>query len=135
MHFHEVGAVDAIGEVCGVALALESLGIDAIVCSPLPVGRGFVEGRARAAAAARARPTLELLRGAPLYGVDLDAELVTPTGAALVAALASEFGPVPRDDAERPATAPARATSSALPNVVRVIVGAAEGHGRAQASR
>ena len=55
VHFHEVGAVDAIGEVVGVALALESLGIDKVICSPLPVGRGFVDGRPRPPAAARAR--------------------------------------------------------------------------------
>src|SRR5919199_4081568 len=90
VHFHEVGAVDAIAEVCGVALALESLAIDRVVCSPLPVARGFVDaehGRLPLPAPA----TLELLRGAPIRGVELEAELVTPTGAALVAALADGY--------------------------------------------
>ena len=122
VHFHEVGAVDAIGEVCGVALALEDLRVDRVVCSPLPVGRGFVKA-AHGRLPLPAPATLALLEGAPLHGVDVEAELVTPTGAALVAALAAGYGPLPtmtletagygagtRDDAERP-------------NVVRAIVG------------
>ena len=69
MHFHEVGAVDAIGEVCGVALALEDLGIDAVTCSPLPIGRGLVDA-AHGRLPLPAPATLALLEGAPLYGVD-----------------------------------------------------------------
>ena len=87
MHFHEVGAVDAIGEVVGVALALESLGIDRVICSPLPVGRGFVDA-AHGRLPLPAPATLTLLEGAPIHGVDIAMELVTPTGAALVASLA-----------------------------------------------
>ena len=68
VHFHEVGAVDAIGEVCGVALALEDLHVDRVVCSPLPVGRGFVEA-AHGRLPLPASATLALLEGAPLYGV------------------------------------------------------------------
>jgi len=123
VHFHEVGAVDAIGEVCGVALALESLGVERVVCSPLPAGRGFVKA-AHGSLPLPAPATLKLLEGAPVYGVEIAAELVTPTGAALVAALAASYGPIPamtlactgygaggRDLAERP-------------NVVRAILGA-----------
>ena len=94
VHFHEVGAVDAIGEVCGVALALEALAIDRVVCSPLPAGRGRVDA-AHGRLPLPAPATLALLVGAPLYGVESDTELVTPTGAALVAALAEEYGPLP----------------------------------------
>jgi uncharacterized protein (TIGR00299 family) protein len=126
VHFHEVGAVDAIGEVCGVALALEDLGIDRVVCSPLPVGRGFV-----AAAHGRlplpAPATLALLEGAPLYGVEVEAELVTPTGAALVAALADGYGPFPRMALEAVGYGAGTRDLAALPNLVRAVVGTPDG--------
>ena len=95
VHFHEVGAIDAIGEIVGVALALESLHVDRVICSPLPMGRGFVKA-AHGNLPLPAPATLELLKGAPIHGVEVDLELVTPTGAALVAALAESYGPLPR---------------------------------------
>jgi uncharacterized protein (TIGR00299 family) protein len=124
VHFHEVGAVDAIGEVCGVALALESLGIDRIACSPLPAGRGLVEA-AHGRLPIPAPATLALLEGAPLYGVPLEAELVTPTGAALIAALAEEYGPLPSLTLERTGYGAGSRDMAELPNVVRAIVGTA----------
>ncbi len=122
VHFHEVGAVDAIGEVVGVALALESLGIDRVVCSPLPVGRGFVNA-AHGTLPLPAPATLALLEGAPLHGVDIDSELVTPTGAALVAALADGYGPLPKMTLEGTGYGAGSRDLQALPNLVRVIVG------------
>jgi hypothetical protein len=131
VHFHEVGGADAIGDICGIAVAVESLGIDEIVCSPLPLGRGFAK-TAHGTLPLPAPAVLELLRGAPLVGVDLDAELVTPTGAAVVAALASEFGPVPAMQLSALGYGAGARDLSELPNLVRVLVGeAAEGHGRA----
>ena len=124
VHFHEVGAVDAIGEVCGVALALEALGIERVVCSPLPVGRGFVEA-AHGRLPLPAPATLELLRGAPLVGVELGVELVTPTGAALVAALAEAFGPLPAMTLESVGYGAGTRELPDRPNVVRVLVGVA----------
>jgi uncharacterized protein (TIGR00299 family) protein len=122
VHFHEVGAIDAIGEIAGVALALESLAIDRVVCSPLPLGRGFVDA-AHGRLPLPAPATVELLRGAPVYGVEIELELVTPTGAALVAALADSFGPLPRVTLERAGYGAGTRDLQALPNVVRVIVG------------
>jgi pyridinium-3,5-bisthiocarboxylic acid mononucleotide nickel chelatase len=124
VHFHEVGAVDAIGEVCGVALALENLGIDRVACSPLPAGRGLVDA-AHGRLPLPAPATLALLEGAPVYGVPLEAELVTPTGAALVAALAEEFGPLPSLTLERTGYGAGSRDMPELPNVVRAIVGTA----------
>ena len=124
VHFHEVGAVDAIGEVCGVALALESLGIDRVACSPLPAGHGLV-GAAHGRLPVPAPATLALLEGAPLYGVALEAELVTPTGAALVSALADEYGPLPSMTLERTGYGAGARDLAELPNVVRAIVGVA----------
>ena len=124
VHFHEVGALDAIGDVCGAALALEDLGIEEVVCSPLPAPRGFVRavhGRLPLPAPA----TLELLRGAPLHGVDLQVELVTPTGAAIVAALARDYGPLPPLRLEQVGYGAGARDLEALPNLVRAVVGEA----------
>ena len=87
----------------------KSLDVERVICSPLPMGRGFVEA-AHGRLPLPAPATLELLKGAPIHGVEVELELVTPTGAALVAALAECFGPLPRMTLPAPATAPARAT-------------------------
>ncbi len=96
VHFHEVGALDALVDVVGTCAALEVLGIDEVRSSPLTVGRGTV----RAAHGILPNPSPAVTRvlaevGAPVHGVDSPVELTTPTGAALVAALATGFGPVP----------------------------------------
>ncbi len=94
VHFHEVGAVDAIVDIVCAAVGAEALGVDEWVCSPLNVGGGTVQcdhGRFPVPAPA----TVELLRGAPVYSSGIDAELVTPTGAAIVAALVHRFGAFP----------------------------------------
>src|SRR3954468_15885169 len=94
VHFHEVGAVDSIADIVGSAIGFDLLGIERIICSPVPTGRGFVEiahGRCSIPAPA----TGELLRNVPLVAIDCEGELTTPTGAAIVAALAEEFGVLP----------------------------------------
>ncbi len=94
VHFHEIGALDTIIDVVGVVIGLHLLGISRIVSSPLPLGRGFVQcdhGRLPLPAPA----VCELLRDVPTYGVDIQQELVTPTGAALAVTLADEFGVYP----------------------------------------
>jgi uncharacterized protein (TIGR00299 family) protein len=133
VRFHEVGAVDAIGEICGVALALDDLGIDTVNCSPLPVGGGLVD-TAHGRLPLPAPATLALLEGAPLYGVELAAELVTPTGAALVAAVASAYGPLPPMTLELVGYGAGTRDLAALPNVVRAIVGVPSGVGGSAAS-
>jgi uncharacterized protein (TIGR00299 family) protein len=124
VHFHEVGAIDAIADVCGVALALEDLGIEDVACSPLPAPRGFVRA-AHGRLPLPAPATLELLKGAPLHGVDLELELVTPTGAALVAALATEYGPLPAMTLQATGYGAGSRDLEERPNVVRAIVGVA----------
>jgi hypothetical protein len=94
VHFHEVGAVDAIVDVVGAAVGAEALGVDEWVCSALNVGGGTVEcahGRFPVPAPA----TVELLKGAPVYSSGIEAELVTPTGAAIVSVLAKRFASFP----------------------------------------
>ncbi|MBS4022283.1 MAG: nickel pincer cofactor biosynthesis protein LarC [Dethiobacter sp.] len=93
VHFHEVGAVDSIVDIVGIAAALESLGADAIHSSPLHVGTGFVQC-AHGLLPVPAPATLELLQGVPVYSRGIEAELLTPTGAAVLATLAA-FGPLP----------------------------------------
>jgi len=100
VHFHEVGAVDSIADIVGSAIGFDLLGVERIVCSPVPTGHGFVEiahGRCSIPAPA----TGELLRNVPLAALDVEGELTTPTGAAIVASLASEFGQLPSMTVDR----------------------------------
>jgi uncharacterized protein (TIGR00299 family) protein len=122
VHFHEVGSADALADVCGVALALEDLDVKRVTCSPLPAPRGFVD-TAHGRLPLPAPATVELLRGAPIYGVDLDVELVTPTGAALLTTLADEFGPLPPMLLEATGYGAGSREIASIPNVVRVLVG------------
>ena len=94
VHFHEVGAVDSIADIVGAAIGLDLIGADQIVCSHIPTGTGYIEiahGRCSVPAPA----TAELLQGVPLAESMVPFELTTPTGAAIVAACATSFGPVP----------------------------------------
>lgn len=122
VHFHEVGAIDAIGDVCGVALALESLGIQEIVVSPLPLARGIIDG-GHGRLPLPAPATLELLRGVPVHGVDEDVELVTPTGAAIVGALADGYGVLPPMRVEAIGYGAGTRDLQSRPNLVRILVG------------
>ncbi len=88
VHFHEVGAVDSIIDLVGAAVSLRLLGVQKLICSPLPLGRGLVQC-AHGSFPLPAPATLELLRGAPVLPDDCDKELVTPTGAAIAAELGS----------------------------------------------
>jgi pyridinium-3,5-bisthiocarboxylic acid mononucleotide nickel chelatase len=122
VHFHEVGAVDSIVDIVGVALGLEFLGVDEVISAPLPVGRGFVQcqhGRLPLPAPA----TLELLRGVPLYGVDLDVELITPTGAALVAVLVERFLSFPEMTVEAVGYGAGDRQLPDRPNLLRLVLG------------
>lgn len=96
VHFHEVGALDAIVDVVGTCAALEVLGVDEVRCSPITVGRGTVQ--AAHGTLPNPSPAVTLLLAevsAPVHGVDSPVELTTPTGAALMGALAEGFGPMP----------------------------------------
>jgi hypothetical protein len=94
IHFHEVGAADAIVDIVCAAVGAEALGVDEFICSPLNVGGGSVTC-AHGVILVPAPATLELLQGAPIYSGEIQKELVTPTGAAIVKVLASSFGPRP----------------------------------------
>jgi len=94
VHFHEVGAVDSIADIVGSAIGWDLLGADRIVCSPIPTGYGTIE-IAHGLTSVPAPATAELLKGVPLAPSDIEFELTTPTGAAIVTTLASEFSHLP----------------------------------------
>lgn len=94
IHFHEVGALDTIIDIVGVVAGLHHLGIRNVYCSPLPLGRGFVNC-AHGNLPLPVPAVCNLLKDIPVYGIDATQELVTPTGAALVATLAHHFGDIP----------------------------------------
>jgi pyridinium-3,5-bisthiocarboxylic acid mononucleotide nickel chelatase len=98
--FHEIGRTRSIVAVIGLAVALELLGVRTVIGSPVPVGAGVVE-TAHGLLAVPTPATLELLRDVPVQESSIPGELVTPTGAAIVAELASSFGPMPSMTVER----------------------------------
>jgi pyridinium-3,5-bisthiocarboxylic acid mononucleotide nickel chelatase len=124
VHFHETGAVDAIVDIVGAAVGAEALGVDAWYCSPLNVGGGTVKC-AHGEIPIPAPATLALLKDAPIYGSDVQAELVTPTGAAIVATLASRFVPLPPMKVEQIGYGAGTREFESRANVVRLTVGEA----------
>jgi uncharacterized protein (TIGR00299 family) protein len=132
VHFHEVGGVDAIVDVVGVCAALELLGIDQVRASPVATGTGMTR-TAHGALPNPAPAVVELLRGAPTYGRDVGVELTTPTGAAILAANASSYGPLPPMTVTASGFGAGERELDDLPNVTQVVVGvAADTNGRAQ---
>jgi len=122
VHFHEVGAVDAIVDIVCAAVGSEALGVEEWVCSPLNVGGGTVEcahGRFPVPAPA----VVELLKGAPIYSSDIQKELVTPTGAAIVSVLATSFGEVPPLRVSASGYGAGSRDLPGMPNVLRLMVG------------
>jgi uncharacterized protein (TIGR00299 family) protein len=122
VHFHEVGALDAIVDVVGVCAALEVLDIEEVVCSPVATGLGTVAA-AHGDLPVPAPATARLLLGVPVTGVDVPVELATPTGAALVRTLASSFGPVPAMTLTAIGHGAGGRDLDGRPNVVQVLVG------------
>ena len=122
VHFHETGGVDALVDIVGVCLGLEKLGIRQIQASALPQGRGLVRC-AHGVLPVPAPATLAILEGIPVYGVPVEAELVTPTGAALAAGLAQGFGPLPAMRIDRIGYGAGQQELTYQPNLLRIIVG------------
>ncbi len=127
IHFHEVGAVDAIVDITGACILLEMLGVEAVCASPLPMSRGFVDcqhGRMPLPAPA----TMELLLGLPTYPVAVSGELVTPTGAAIVATLSEgRVGdPPPMTPQAVGYGAGKKDWGAPFPNLLRAVIGEAQ---------
>lgn len=125
VHFHEVGAVDSIADIVASAIGIGLLGVDRIVCSPVPTGTGYIEiehGRVSIPAPA----TAELLKGIPLAPSVVGCELTTPTGAAIVATVVDEFGPLPAMKMHTIGLGAGDRDMKEQPNLLRLILGDTE---------
>ena len=122
VHLHEVGALDSIIDIVGTVYALEALGVDRIVASPLNVGSGTI-GSAHGLYPVPAPATARLLRGAPIYSGPQHGELVTPTGALLITAYADSFGPLPPMRLAHVGYGAGTRDPQDTPNVLRVLIG------------
>jgi len=123
--FHEVGAVDAIVDIVGSAIGMELLGIEEVFCSPLPMGHGFVEA-AHGKIPLPAPATVEILKCVPVYDAGIQGELVTPTGAAIIRTLATEFGDMSPMTLQATAYGAGK-TEFPFPNVLRLMIGESDG--------
>lgn len=124
VHFHEVGSVDAIIDIVGTCVALELLGVDEIRSSPVAQGTGMVSS-AHGALPVPAPAVVALLAaaGAPTYGTAIPMELTTPTGAALLAALCSGWGPMPAMSVSRAGFGAGSREIDGMPNALQVVIG------------
>jgi len=124
VHFHEVGAVDSIIDIVGAVIGIQKLSINNIICSPLPLGKGFVQC-AHGLIPIPAPATVELLQNTPVYQTDRMQELVTPTGAAIITTLADDFQDMPPMNIHKIGYGSGK-TKSKYPPLLRVFLGELE---------
>ncbi len=124
VHFHEVGAVDAMVDVVGAVSGLSLLGVERVHVSPLPLGRGFVHA-AHGLLPLPGPAVMELLRGVPVVGRETEGETVTPTGAAILTTLAASYGALPPFTIRHIGYGAGRRETD-YPNVLRVLIGETE---------
>jgi uncharacterized protein (TIGR00299 family) protein len=122
VHFHEVGAVDAIVDIVGAASALHRLGIERVTASPVALGEGSVE-TAHGRLPLPAPATLELLRGIPTVPAHVSFETVTPTGAAILRTITDSFGPLPAMTVDAVGHGAGNDREAPMPNVLRAVLG------------
>ncbi len=122
VHFHEVGAIDSIVDIVGAAVGFDHLAADEVVCSPVPPGRGFVHID-HGICPVPAPGTAELLKGIPLADVPIEAELTTPTGAAIVRTLVNRFGSLPAMSIEQVGCGAGTMDFPQRANILRLYVG------------
>ena len=125
VHFHEVGAMDAIIDIVGACVGFDLLGIEQFACSRIHVGSGFVN-MAHGKFPVPPPAVAELLRGIPIYSTEIEGELTTPTGAAIISTCSETYGQVPDLTPEVVAYGAGSRNYEGFPNVLRVIVGETE---------
>ncbi len=121
VHFHEVGAVDSIIDIIGAVIGREKLGLDEIISSPLPLGKGFIRS-SHGILPVPAPATVEILKGIPVYQSSRKQELVTPTGAAIITTFTDKFIDMPMMRINRIGYGSGK-TNSMYPNLLRVYIG------------
>lgn len=126
VHFHELGGLDSIVDIVGAVVGFRLLGVEEIVCSPLPISHGFVES-AHGRLPVPAPATVELLRGVPTFSLDVEGETVTPTGALIAVGLAGRFGWFPGMAIEAIGHGCGSKDFRGVPNVLRLVVGQRSG--------
>ncbi len=122
VHFHEVGAMDAIIDVVGACIGFEMLGIEKFYCSKIHVGSGFAQ-MAHGKFPIPPPAVAELLKNAPVYSTEIEGELITPTGAAIISTVCEEFGRIPEMKIERAAYGAGTREYKGFPNALRLILG------------
>ncbi len=125
VHFHEVGAMDAIIDVVGACIGFELLGIENFACSKIHVGSGFAQ-MAHGKYPVPPPAVAELLTNIPIYSTEIEGELITPTGAAIIATVCDEFGAIPEMKIERTAYGAGSREYKGFPNALRLILGETE---------
>jgi len=125
VHFHEVGAFDAIADIVGSAFGIRWLGVEKLYASPLNLGSGTVRTE-HGQLPVPAPGTVELLRGIPIYSTGIEGELTTPTGAAILSTLVKRFGPIPQMTLERIGYGAGSKELAQQPNLLRLLVGEAK---------
>jgi pyridinium-3,5-bisthiocarboxylic acid mononucleotide nickel chelatase len=131
VHFHEVGALDAIVDVVGAAICFEILGVERFACSPIHVGSGTIQ-MAHGRFPVPPPAVTELLQGVPFYSTDLKGELLTPTGAAIIKTVCTEYGPIPLMTVARTGYGAGTREYENFPNVLRVLLGETETAGASE---
>jgi uncharacterized protein (TIGR00299 family) protein len=129
VHFHEVGAMDAIIDVVGACVGFEMLGVEKFVCSKIHVGSGFAK-MAHGTFPVPPPAVAEILNGIPIYSTEIQGELITPTGAAIIATVCDEFGQIPEMRLEKTAYGAGTREYENFPNVLRLILGETENSSR-----
>ncbi len=122
VHFHEVGAVDAIVDIVGAVIGLKILGIENILASAINTGTGYIKS-AHGILPVPGPATAELLKDIPVYSTDIKMELTTPTGAAIISTLSKDFGPMPKIDIKAIGYGAGTFSSPDIPNLLRIFIG------------
>jgi hypothetical protein len=133
VHFHEVGAMDSILDIVGACVATDLLGIEAVECSPIPVGSGMIKSD-HGAMPVPAPATAELLAGVPIAAADVQGEATTPTAAAVLTTLAQSYGPLPPMLINAVGYGAGSRDSKDIPNLLRVFVGELDQGGTADSA-